>query len=283
MNRDELTFEQAEGAVPLPTQLALREVSPELRALLWSAIYSALDNTKTAGEWAGVYVGLPWQTILLDKHVFRDHKMADEFDPLFKVQVQRLKPIFTDGDYLAILGLFQWILRHPACPDSFAHTTRSILTYCRSAYRLIAKTIVPVATPAEQASLERAFAEVSGSGFEGARTHLQNAAAFLTDGKFADSVRESVHGVESVARVLEPKNSLDHALSALEAKVNIHRAMKAGFTKLYGYASDEEGVRHPLLEGGDANVDETDAIFMLGACASFVTYLIGKGRKAGLA
>ena len=31
--------------------------------------------------------------------------------------------------------------------------------------------------------------------------------------------------------------------------------MKKGFTSLYGYASDEGGIRHALLEGGQAKVD----------------------------
>jgi hypothetical protein len=58
--------------------------------------------------------------------------------------------------------------------------------------------------------------------------------------------------------------------------------MKEGFVKLYGFTSDQNGIRHPLLEKGEANVDETDALFMIGACAAFVSYLINKSRAAGL-
>jgi hypothetical protein len=46
--------------------------------------------------------------------------------------------------------------------------------------------------------------------------------------------------------------------------------------------SDEKGIRHPLLDDGTAKVDETDALFMLGACAAFVSYLINKARSAKL-
>jgi hypothetical protein len=58
--------------------------------------------------------------------------------------------------------------------------------------------------------------------------------------------------------------------------------LKAGFNSLYGFTSDEKGIRHPLLELPSANVDETDALFMIGACAAFVSYLINKSRAAGL-
>jgi hypothetical protein len=57
--------------------------------------------------------------------------------------------------------------------------------------------------------------------------------------------------------------------------------MKAGFGSLYGYTSDEQGIRHALLEPS-SNVDDADALFMIGACAAFVSYLISKARSAGL-
>ena len=75
--------------------------------------------------------------------------------------------------------------------------------------------------------------------------------------------------------------TLEPALEALTKHVEIHPALKSGFGKIYGYTSDEQGVRHALLEG-TAKVDLEDAGFMLGACASFATYLVGKARKAGL-
>jgi hypothetical protein len=83
-----------------------------------------------------------------------------------------------------------------------------------------------------------------------------------------------------VARANAGTSSLAGALQRLESKANIHPALKRSFTSLYGFTSDEKGIRHPLLEGGAANVDETDAIFMIGACAAFVSYLINKHRAA---
>ena len=50
---------------------------------------------------------------------------------------------------------------------------------------------------------------------------------------------------------------------------------------LYGYTSDEDGIRHALL-GEQEKVDIDDAVFMFGACASFTAYLVNKARTAGL-
>jgi hypothetical protein len=50
---------------------------------------------------------------------------------------------------------------------------------------------------------------------------------------------------------------------------------------IYGFTSDQNGIRHALLDA-EAKVDETHALFMIGACAAFVSYLINKARAAGI-
>lgn len=55
--------------------------------------------------------------------------------------------------------------------------------------------------------------------------------------------------------------------------------MKKGFLALYGFTSDEQGIRHPLLDKNAAQVEETDALLMIEACAAFVSYLINRTRE----
>ncbi len=88
--------------------------------------------------------------------------------------------------------------------------------------------------------------------------------------------------MESVVRVLEPKGDFSKALAKLDAKAKIHSALRSGFNSIYGFTSDEKGIRHPLTDDTVAKADETDALFMVGACAAFVSYLINKSRVAGL-
>ncbi|MGQ0446262.1 MAG: hypothetical protein ACT4O2_14345, partial [Beijerinckiaceae bacterium] len=104
----------------------------------------------------------------------------------------------------------------------------------------------------------------------------------LTAGNYTSSIRESIHAVESVARTLAPSGKLSEALAKLEKSAVIHGGLKKGFSSIYGYTSDEQGIRHPLLDDSQAKVDEADALFMIGACAAFVSYMIHKVRLAGL-
>jgi hypothetical protein len=286
-DRKRLTFEQAEGAEPLPTQLQFREISDELRAALWHLFYKSFQTALSTGS--GIYAVAPflehpWDRILYDMHVLRDHKMADEFSARWEDLGPILKGIFSDGDYVTVFGFVQWVLRHPDCPYRLADGVDWALEKSRAAYRVLdKKTIIPIGSAEELKTIERALADVAASEFRGARTHLRSAASALSDGNWPGSVRESIHAVESVARVLDPKSTtLGPALAALEKSIRIHGAMKTAFGSLYGYTSDEKGIRHALLSDGAPQVDQTDAIYMLGSCAAFVSYLINKTREAGV-
>jgi hypothetical protein len=287
LTRKHLTFEQAEGAEPLPAQLKLRELSPQLRARLWQVFIGGIDQNIHWGNSAfneNNTVFGEWVQIFYDKHVFRDHKMADDFSSIYENVVPPIKKMFSNGDYLKVFGFTEWVLRHPSCPYGLSSQVDQVLQDCLAAYRVIdGDTIVPISSEEDLSNIKRAIADLAASEFGGARKHLRDAASELSAGNWPASIRESIHAVESVARVLDPtSNTLAPALATLEKSIRLHGALKAGFGNLYGYTSDEKGVRHALLGDGAPQVDETDALYMLGSCAAFVSYLINKARAANL-
>ena len=109
----------------------------------------------------------------------------------------------------------------------------------------------------------------------GTAAHLRRASEQIDAGDWTESVRESICVVESVARELDPDAAaaLDPALKAIAQHGALHPALKAAFSKLYGYTSDAQGIRHALLDRPDARVGQDEAVFMLGACAAFASYL----------
>jgi|HubBroStandDraft_6_1064221.scaffolds.fasta_scaffold122011_2 hypothetical protein len=280
--RKGITFEQAEGVEPLPSQLKTKVLTPELRALLWEVIYRFLAASRYRHMDANDELTAPWDKIFYSLHIRRDHAMADEFENDFDALVQKAKKAISSGKYYEVFGWIQFVLRSRP-PDTFARQIQVALERGRAAYRVVdTNTIAPFGSDAERDGIERAFADLAATEFHGARKHLREAAEKLTAGQSADSIRESIHAVESIVGVLEPKGDFAKALGRLEGKAKIHGALKAGFSSLYGFTSDEKGIRHPLLEKGDANVDESDALFMLGACAAFVSYLINKAKSADI-
>ncbi len=75
----------------------------------------------------------------------------------------------------------------------------------------------------------------------------------------------------------DSKATLGQALKIIENKINIHPALKIAFDKLYGYTSDEDGIRHCLMD--ESNLDFEDAKFMLVSCSAFINYLKEKASK----
>ena len=280
-DRKRLTFEQAEGAEPLPSQLKLKEISPELRARLWRIFYDLLVDAKTDYHYDDLDDGCV--EVLRDYHVTCCFRAADEFNSSFHYWVEELKPIFMQGHYTKVLGFVQWMLRYEDNPSHLEIDVANALRESGAAYVFEGDTIIPIGSDAERGTLARAFADVAASEFRGARAHLRNAGSELTAGNYGPSIRESIHAVEAVARVLEPSaRALAQALAKLEGKVRVHHNLHVGFCQLYNFTSDEKGIRHPLLDEPVAKVDETDALYMLGSCAAFVSYLINKARQAGL-
>ena len=284
-HRKSLSFEQAEGRAPLPTQLKRGEISPEFRALLWAEIHQRLEKHQIRGMAGGNWtVGVPWEIILRDEWVEREHKAIDEFPERYPNIVALVKAVVLGATWHNMLGWLEYVLKHPGCPSDFPNFVDATLKRCRMAYGVFDGVVIcPIGSDAEVETIKKAFADVAGAGLYGTQAHLRKAATHLTAGHYADSVRESIHAVEAIARVLDPTSkTLSDALRHLEPLVNIHGALKNGFNNLYGYTSDQKGIRHALLDDPAANVDEIDSLFMLGACAAFVSYLINKARSAGL-
>lgn len=284
-DRKRLTFEQAEGAEPLPAQLKLKEVSPELRARLWYIFHEELAGARRAYPVSSVQdLEGPFAQCLYYWHVACCFQAADEFTLSYDYWLNELKSIFKEGDYLEIFGFVQRVLRHDAKPYELEIEVEDALRASRAAYAVFdGDTIIPIGSDAERETLARAFADLAASEFHGARAHLRNAGSELTGGSYGPSIRESIHAVEAVAHVLAPEaQTLAPALSKLEKSVRIHPALRNGFSNLYGFTNDEKGIRHSLLDVPVPQVDETDALYMLGSCAAFISYLINKARQAGL-
>lgn len=119
----------------------------------------------------------------------------------------------------------------------------------------------------------------------GTAEHLETAITLLSQKPKADyrnSIKESISAVESIVKQLTggENGGMDKALAKLEAKVKFHGAFKSGLLSLYGYTSDEHGIRHAILE--EPNVGFDEAKFMLVSCSALVNFLISKANKYGL-
>ena len=161
----------------------------------------------------------------------------------------------------------------------------ALLTREHSGYRFVAGQVAPITDPAEIAEIEHADKATTRGGLEGVRKQIQQALTLFgkrPEPDYRNAVKEAISAVEGLVKIINGTRGggLHAALETVSAKIEMHQALKAGLEKLYGYTSDEDGIRHPILE--EVSVDEVDARFMIVTCSAFVNFLIVKADAAGL-
>jgi len=145
-------------------------------------------------------------------------------------------------------------------------------------YRVVAQKITQITSNEEIQAIE----DATDNKHKGARTHIVRSLELLSDKKkpdYRNSVKESISAVEAIAKTIakNEKATLGEALKIIDKDSKMHGAFKEALNKLYGYTSDEKGIRHSLLE--EDAIDFADAKYMLVSCAAFVNYLTAKHSK----
>ena len=280
-----ITFSQRHGYESMPEPMHLEEISDDLRRGIWNETRRLLMSMRS-----GIYI---------NKYTFNTEgkqfvecvlgslmKMAeDEIDTKYEIVLDIFKKTILYRPFNTVLDLIELVL-YEKSDNGFASQINYLFERHATAYWLDTSSLPPRFFPrsnkAQGEATRSAIETIRASGMEGADTHLRQAADHINARQFADSITDSIHAVESVARTIDPKaKTLGPALDSLQKSGLLkHPALKEAFSKLYGYTSDEQGIRHALLDKERPDVGLDEAMFMFGACASFTAYLVNKHRKA---
>ena len=283
-----LTFSQRHGYAPLPEPMQLKEISDDLRRELWNEIRNLLlsiSDTSMYGDGRHfTSTGRHFIERILGKFL---KKPEDEITTSqYRTTSHDLKAFIVKGKFNGVLDLLEIIANDVIGKVKFAHSISTLFDGYSAAYRLD-KTrdpfrFFPRSSEEQGEAIKQAAKTIDGAGMDGASTHLRNATVHINSGQYSNAIRDSIHAVESVACMIDPKDNktLGSALDSLEREGLLHHpSLKQGFKKLYGYTSNEQGIRHALLDQNSPNVGLDEAVFMFGACASFAAYLVSKQQK----
>jgi len=278
------TFSQRIGLKPIRT-IIQRECADEvLRNALWNGLrIFYLDRFmgpiyKKDGSIKNL-INLIW----VRHYCFR----IDELDENGNQIVGRLRKDFLELGWNDMFDILEFI------PNNYKEdnnkgveneTNRQFFKYANnflevhlSAYRFVNNLITEITSEEEISAIEDAL--MDNSNYKPVQIHLRRALELFSDRKnpdYRNSIKESISSIESFSSILtnNPKATLGQALKEIEKKHELHSALKNSFSSLYGYTSDENGIRHSLLE--ESTLKQEDAKFMLVACSAFVNYLLVK-------
>ncbi|HPM11830.1 MAG TPA: hypothetical protein PK941_15440 [Paludibacter sp.] len=163
--------------------------------------------------------------------------------------------------------------------NEFTDNINRILEEERSGYRIVNGIVAPLTNPVEIDSIEQSMFTV----YPSVNTHFHKALELYSkrpEPDYENTIKESISAVEAMCSIIVGKDTtLGKALNQLEKQgIVIHEALKDAYSKLYGYTSDEKGIRHAGIEFSDA--PHEDAKYMLVVCSAFVNYLTEKFDKS---
>ena len=279
------TFSERYSYEPLPQPMRLDEISDDLRREIWNWTWKLFQSRpEMSSSWRSTNF-VESETKFIE-HVLGKFlkKPEDEIDTSYTGARDHFKTLILKSPFNVVLDLIEemtnrWKLFARIIKILFdKHAAAYCLDVSHRPYHFFPRSSREQGEEATQQSIQT----IHEAGMTGASTHLREAAEQINTRQFAKSIADSIHAVESVARQIDPKSSqpLSPALDSLEkAGLIKHPALKEAFSKLYGYTSDEQGIRHALLDRDSADVGVDEAMFMFGACASFAAYLINRHRQ----
>lgn len=277
-----MRFSERMGLKPVRTELQLESMDDALRNGLWDVLYDHCLhrlNRKESVDWTQApFLRRLWHDFFKEPtdtiptwresvyEILRSRHFAFDWDEVY--------------DFIEVV-VESYPLRGERL-DRFAKECNSVMKRELSAYRLVGDEVVQITDELEIEAIEEALR--STSPFAGVREHLQTALGMLSDRESPDyrnSIKESISAVEGMARLItgHRKATLGQALKRLKDHgVEIHQAQGDAWSKLYGWTSDADGIRHAMMDLPELRF--ADAKYMLVSCCAFVNYLIEKAQEA---
>ncbi|MEF9956318.1 MAG: hypothetical protein RSA22_01275 [Acinetobacter sp.] len=279
-----MRFSERYGYKPVREIIQKESMNDDLKISLWSLLQlSIFDKVKhTPGRHGEVKASN--LEILFTSYWFHFFKRPIDNLPYFVSDtLESIRKEFYQMQWHSIYSFIETTLIF--YPDrvntkqSFINSINNVLERECSAYRIINEDVTPITSEQEIQSIEEALENTSP--YSGVQQHLNQSLKLMSDRQnpdYRNSIKESISAVEALAMQLLEDNTitLGKAIPRLRTKYELHPTLMESLNNLYGYSSDENGVRHGSPEASDLSY--IDAKFMLVACTNFINYLIEKTK-----
>lgn len=277
-------FSESQGIPTCSTQMQLKDLDDRTRIILFNKISRNLCEQYSSKN-----------SVLYNKYyydqedeLYRDistscgkiidpnkHYYISEFNVL-------LKTVLTKAVFNEVFDFIELISKYCRMPQDFIKDVNDVFEQEYVGYRFVDGRITPITDKNEIESIE----DACNNKFDGVRAQIKKAVGFIADREHKDyknCIKESILAVESICSIIvgNEKATLGQAIKRLEDNgLIIHPALERAFLSLYGYTSDEGGIRHS--EGMfESDVSFEEAKFMLVSCSAFVNYLTANYGKVG--
>ena len=272
MNSD---FSQRMGLKPMIPLLQLGSMNEALRNGLWNVLQQQLFSKESFVEER--FTSDVWSYYFKKAVDSRPITIVGYGKASYRKVWEFIRGHFFSSEWNEVYDFTEFVVRYFPSEIGVRRSIQATLERENSGYRLIKDRFVPISDEQEVSEV----AEAAKSPYSQVNDHLKSAISLLADRTnpdYRNSIKESISAVEAMAKLVSgnEKTTLDDALKTLEKRGVLHSALRSGFSKIYGYTSDANGIRHALMSESD--LTQADARYFLVACSAFINLL--KARVA---
>ncbi len=274
-----MRFSERKGLRKVKTEISKDKLDQEVKNGLWNVFIKTIWYDIKQGNLSGYVLDF-----------FR--RMWDE---LFKLTIDKIptfgnlysylhKLFFIEFEWNESVDFIEFLAENypnPHYRNIFIKNCNEIFRRELYIYRILDNGVI-IELPDEEATSEINRVLEYKDSLNLVKVHIETAIKMLKEKDYRNSIKESISGVETIGRLITGKRKaeLSRVLKVIEVHISIHPAFKSALEKFYAYTSDENGIRHSLMEVSDLDVE--DAHFMLIACSAFINYLKEKAIKSNI-
>lgn len=268
------TFSQRKGYKPVRQVLQLEGMDDTLRISLWNILDALFWRQSDFLYASRPKVAKIWNFSDSLWFIHFKQPIDQKPDSAHKI-VEFIRNHFFTCQWYEVYDFLEFVVQYFKNED-YTTALNIILQDELAGYRIVSNVVTDVTNEIEIELLETTLAD---NEFPAVKAHLQRALELLSNKEqpdYRNSIKESISAVESLVKEItgNPKATLGNALGHIEKSGKMHPALKQALSSLYGYTSDENGIRHAMLE--EPNISAAEAKFMLLSCTSFINYLKSK-------
>ena len=284
-----MTFSERYGFKPIKEIIQIESIDESLRNGLWSLLkVFCWDYVHhSSGLYGGYHLSdsgnRQIQSLCENLWFSYFKKPLDQLSNDWSKVLAQLRQYFFDCKWYEVYDFIEFVANNYEryqFKDQFMQACNHLLEKEMSAYRFVNGVVTRITEEYEIAEIEKAIESSRGP----VKKHLRRSLELLSDRSVPDyrnSIKESISAVESLVAITlkADKGTLGQLIKKLEDEIGLHPALRTAFSSLYGYTSDEGGIRHALTEA--EKVDFSDAMFMLVVCSAFINFVEGKVKNSG--
>jgi hypothetical protein len=272
-----MRFSERQGFKSAKQVIQVDSMSLALRNTLWSVLQIYIwGDAIPSGHFVS---NQPQHLQSLSRNLWFDYfkRPLDTMDAFWTNLVKELREYFFACQWFEVYDFIEFIAaNYPPKRDQFIRACNQILEREVSGYRFLNGLLSPITNEVEMDEVDVALKGAA----DPVKLHLRRALELLSDRAnpdYRNSIKESISAVESlVAAAVGEKGSLGQLIKKMEEDVGLHPALRTAFSSLYGYTSDQDGIRHAILDLQSIGFE--DAKFFLVVCSAFVNFVRGRAK-----